>query len=67
MKIFVVAVSFLIITWASYSSDLPPPPTCPFLKGEGEVSFNYLPQRGGGGDSEKLEKGVEIWFKGRSS
>ena len=43
----------------------PPPP--PF-KG-GKVNFDYLPQKGGegGGESEKLKKGVEVCCTGRSS
>ena len=40
-----------------HSSDPPPPPPAPNLL-KGGVNFDYVPQRGGGGgESEKLEKG----------
>ena len=39
-------------------------PPLPFLKGGGGLNFNYLPQRG---DSEQIKKGVEVWWRGRSS
>ena len=40
-----------------------PPPPPPLIKA-GEVNFDYLPRRG---ESEKLEKGVEVWCRERFS
>ena len=50
----------LYITWFGPP---PPPPSHPLIKA-GEVNFDYLPRRG---ESEKLEKGVEVWCRERFS
>ena len=45
-----------VIVWA--------PSDIPFLQGGVKVTFDYLLRRG---ESEKLKKGVAVWYRGRSS